>query len=231
MIRKICSFLVALVMAFSCTINVCASTVEEVEASEIVVNETGLSFYDNCVVENVNVILRGETINVRRTIYSDNQMVIDITENGVTKSISTNCDYLQLRNMLEYDANRDSEVSTFERHEGYTYTYLKTDTQSYWYTPDAMTYYDIFNDLSALFCELAWFKLATISTLAAIIAANSYAEVNTRIDVTQYWYEEKASGQFVSYLCEYVATVYVETSPGSYTYADHTSGDYNTLYL
>lgn len=231
MLKKLCSILIAFAVVFLLITPAAASTANAGLSSGFDVNETGVFFYDDCVVENVQVIIGAETINVTRTIYPNNHMVIAITENGVIRNITGSCDYQSLRTMLEIDASRSSGITPFERYDGYTYTYFTTRTQEYLYTPEAMTYYDIFNDLSAMFVDIGCFKLATLSTIAAIIAANSYAEVKTCIVVTENFYEETSGGEFISYLCEYEAKVYTGGNDGKATYIGSTTGDYNTLYI
>ena len=182
-------------------------------------------------MEQVEVILQGQVINIKRTTHSNNQMVVEITENGITHRSTYECDYQSARYSLERNITTQFDASTFARYEGYDYELLKIDTHTYYYTPTAMTYYDIFNDLSAAFCSVGWFKVATISTIAAVIASNSYAEVETKIVVKEFWYQETTYGQFVSYLCEYAASTYVQNASGGWDFLGVTSDSYNTLYL
>lgn len=228
--RKLLALILVFLMSLSYIPKANAIIPGEDTVSLFSVSESEPILGNNFIIEQVEVILQGQVIAVKRTTYSDNRMVIEVTENGVTQSATYSCDYNAVRNFLECKLNH-SEISTLERYPGFTYEYLKTDIQTYYYSPTAMTYYEIFNELSAAFCSVWWFGAATISTIAAIIAASSSAEVETKIVVTQYWYEETQSGQFISYLCEYVATVYIQNESGAWEYAGVTSGDYNTLYL
>lgn len=229
--RRIIAHIMVVLLTISCVPTTNAIISGEDAVGYFYINELEPVLGNNFIVEQVEVVLNGQTIDIKRTTYSDNRVVVEITENGTTKQAVSTGDFLSLREILAYDELAYRGISTFERYAGYSYELMKTEKLTYYYSPTAMTYYDIFNDLSALLCSVRWFNLATISTIAAIICANSSADVETKIVVTEYWYLETASGAFVSYLCEYVATTYIQNSSGGWDYAGVASGDYNTLYM
>lgn len=177
---------------------------------------------NNYIKEFVSV----DDVSVVRYTYTNNTSVTTVTENGTSTVIHGELDYTALLRTLR----ARHSVATYDRLSGYTYTYMKTDTYTDYFTPDNATYATIFGIVSIALGKYN-FTLGTITAVAAMIFSASSSPVETKMVSTLNWYcvTETVSGEFISYYCEYTTNVYTKNAAGNWVYIDSESGSMESL--
>ena len=221
--KKLISCFVAFAIMASGTLTVSAATVLHDETD---IQETPAVFFGEDYIEEKQVImLNDQPTEIVRTTYCDDTVIWKVTQNGNTETASTTGDYSVLYNDLMYGSGQS--VSTFDRVSGYDYEYMKTETETVRFTPEAD---DAAGSLSVLsiIMGLTGLPYANAVAVAAFVVSHWGADYETELVITYWWYRATASGQFVSYHCEYVVSKKVKVnnqwiSDGSCT------GDFDTL--
>lgn len=80
-------------------------------------------------------MLNDQPTEIVRTTYCDDTVIWKVTQNGNTETASTTGDYSVLYHDLMYGSGQS--VSTFDRVSGYDYEYMKTETETFLFTPEA----------------------------------------------------------------------------------------------
>lgn len=182
------------------------------------------------IVEEITVTSPNSIVTVVRTSYEDNSSVLEIVENGNSKVISQTIDFTQLYQILSAEKSLKNS-STRGRISGYTYTYMKSEQFTEYFTPEHAQYADILACVSIALGKYN-FPLSVVAAIASIIFSHSSAPNETKLVTNRTWYiaTETASGEFVCYYVEYSTKTYVKDSSGNWLYIGTESGDYETLW-
>lgn len=227
-LRRTFAILLSLLLVFNLPMSVFAVIPGEDTASSYSFSDVQVKIEDNRIIERFDVMLNNQLIQFQSTTYFDDRVVLEIVENGVRYTRTYQGDYQALRYSLTKQKYTAPDYSINERYSGYSYRFMKHEIQTYYYTPNALTYAETCMDIAEALCGIYAFKAATVAAIAAAICTATYAPEETKIEISMNWFEETVDGQFVSYLCEYVAYTYFKIN-GTWVYQFSEPGDFNTL--
>lgn len=197
--------------------------------SEEKADSYSVSLTENSIVESIEVNVNGDTIFVNRETFENNNVLLTITEDGVTQTFNQTGSYELLLQAVKGEL-RANDGRFYGRVAGYNYRYMKAVSSTDYLTPQNNTYSTI---LAAVSGTLGYLGLpgSTITGIASMIFAANAAPVETKIVTTRHWYEmtEKSSGGFIGYHCEYVVGTYVRNSSGGWTYLGSQTGEFDSF--
>ena len=226
LIRKAISTILVLSILLSISPSVYGLESNDDTSEESFITESSVIWGNDYVREHIIAESNGVHLDVVRTTYSNNITVLQIAENEVTTTITHETDYARLCQNL----NNPYSSSTFGRVSGYTYTYIRTDTDTAYYTPDNLTYSTLLGLLSTGLGVLGIPGATIVGIVGIILGFNgSVHEIKTVTYRHWHYTTETASGEFLSYYCEYNVYTYVKTDDGSWVHIDTKSGDFDSF--
>lgn len=222
--KKLISLVMVVVMLFAFPLNVYADNRSGTQQESVV-------FEDGKIIEHETIVLGDVTLYITRETFEDNTSILSVEQNGETTTTVHGVNYQALLQALSEGILTQSPT-TFDRLSGYTYTYLKTDTYTDYYTPENGTYAAIVSGLGVILGAYD-FTLGAIVSIAGIILSSGYSAVDTKLVTTMKWYyvTETATGEFICYYCEYSTRVYSKLDTGAWKYIGEENGTMESLSL
>lgn len=186
-----------------------------------------VSLTDHSIVESIKVTINGRAVIVNRETLDNNNVILTITENGVTQIFNQTGSYELLLQAVKGE-RRASYGPFYGRVAGYNYRYMKAVSSTDYLTPKNNTYSIILATVSGALGSPG-LPGSTITGVASMIFAANGAPVETKLVTTRHRYEvtEKSSGGFIGYHCEYVVDTYVRNSSGGWTYLGSQTGEFD----
>lgn len=190
-------------------------------------NDYTVSFTANAIIEHVSISPHGTPILVTRTTYTDNTAVVVVVEHRNTSTFSYSVNY----NALYHSLSHQQEATTAEvnsRSSGYVYTPMKSEVFTDYLTPENGQISTILACVSIVLGNYN-LPLSTITAIASLIYAGSYAPYETMIITEMDWYFKTLDGEFISYYCEYTVTTYVKDTNGNWVNLGPKTGTMESL--
>lgn len=235
MISRLLSIMLVVVLVFNLTGAALATDSSEIEssggtASSVAKMEsTNIVYGDGYIEEQIIIDVNGAPVYMTRTSYENNTAVLEITENGVTTRSTHAINYEELKENLS-GTNYHGASMARGRVDGYTYTYLRTISQTS-YCKESYTTYSAL--LSAVSIALAAAEIpgANIVAIASLLYSFSASSIDAKFVTYRHWYEvtETSSGAYLSYYCEWSTFVYAKDTSGNYVYMGKESGDFDSF--
>lgn len=230
--KVLCNLLSALltvILSLNLIITSFASTLSRSPLNEDI-KKTEIIWGNNYIEEYVEISINGDIINILRTTYNDNTCILKITEKGTVTTSKYTTDYKKLYEILK-DNSFALSATARGRVDGYTYDFMKTVTQTEYYKVENATYAMILSGLSSLLAP-ASIPLSVISSVASALYGLSGGNVDAKYVIYRNWYEvtETASGEYISYYCEWNLHTYAKhVENGSWVSLGVERGDFNSF--
>lgn len=116
------------------------------------------------------------------------------------------------------------------RLEGYTYTYMKTVTETSYANESYGTYSALLSILSGVLA-LANLPGASIASIASLLLSFNASAVDAKFVTYRHWHRatETATGIFMCYYCEWSTFTYARDTNGNWVYLGKESGDFDSF--
>ena len=220
------AFRYILTILLTCAMIISSSpSIAAIESNDI--DEYTISFSNDAIIEQLTTFPNGSPVYITRTIYPDNTCDVVINESGGITSFTYVADYEVLAQIL-VDSQDSAVAVPYDRLSGYTYTPMKTEVFTDYYTPENARYATILSGVS-LILSCYNCRLSDIAAIASMIFSASSAPVETKIVTTMNWYIVTVGGEFVSYYCEYTIKTYTKADSGAWLYIGTETGSMESL--
>lgn len=228
-IKRVFSVFLALIFLSNCSLYAYASEHSDTTYTKASPEYTNVYWGDGYIVEQTNIAINGSNIYFTRTSYENNTTVLEIIENGVKTTTSHSIDYTKLYQNLKGN-QIDVYPSTRGRVDGYTYTFMRTISQTVEFKPEYKTYSAFLAILSKVLSNTG-IPGATLASIASALVRANAGDGNTKIELYRHWYNvtETSSGAYICYYCECNAYTYAKVTGGDWVYVGSEYWDFNSF--